>query len=106
MALPRRVEVCGRTYRVVRRKSDKMDGALGTCENEKSLITISSDLSAEEARHVFIHEVAHAAFWASGFNTFLANQVASDKIRDAIEEQAIDTWVPAILAALKGTRKR
>ena len=106
MALPRKIEVCGRTYRVVRRRFAKMSGALGLCDHENSTITVSSDLSAEEAWHVFVHEVAHAAFWASGFHTFLSNQVSSDKIRDAIEEQACDTWIPAVIVALKRGRRK
>lgn len=85
--LPKKVEINGRTWRVVV-KPLVHRGMSGQCVHRKREIQIERDLPADEVAETFLHELMHACL--------------TEDVANRTEETLVARLAPRLLAALKG----
>ena len=78
MRLPKSVNVCGHTYKIIVRKDGtlKIPNAWGTCSPSKKEIEINAAIPKDRIVRVLLHEIRHAYQTESGLSQLLCDELA------------------------------
>lgn len=80
MKIPKKIKVCGRTYRVAARHV--ADGTMGETDSANRTIMIDPSVGAR-AYEVVLHELVHAALFETGVDNLMQREL-TEAVCDAV----------------------